>query len=101
MNKKHGKNYDSKNMSHCIRLLDTAIEIGSGKGIIVRRPENHRKLLLSIRHGEMEYDDLIQMAESKIELLDELFDKSDLPTSIDKKIIPSLELKIRKLRYNL
>jgi len=101
MNKEHGKNYDSKNMSHCIRLLDMAIEIGSGKGIIVRRSEEHRKLLLSIRHGEMEFEDLIKMAESKIELLDRTFDESDLPKTIDEEFIANLGMTIRKKFYNL
>jgi predicted nucleotidyltransferase len=101
MNKDHGKLYDSKNMMHCIRLLDMAIEIGSGQGIIVRRPDDHRKLLLSIRHGEMEFEDLMQNAESKIELLDKIFDESSLPENIDNSLIENLELAIRIIKYGI
>jgi uncharacterized protein len=101
MNKDHGKNYDSKNMAHCIRLLDMAIEIGTGQGIIVRRPADHRELLLSIRRGEMEFDELIQSAESKIELLDKVFDESGLPPSASDSFISELESKIRNIKYDL
>lgn len=101
MNKDHGKNYDSKNMSHCIRLLDMAIEIGECKGIIVRRPEEHRNLLLSIRHGEMEFEDLMELAENKIQILDRIFENSNLPESIDSEIVSSIGLEIRNKFYNL
>lgn len=100
MNKDHGKNYDSKNMAHCVRLLDMAVEIADKK-IIVRRPPEHIELLMSIRRGEMEFDDLLEMADLKLKLMDEVWDKSTLPKSIDRQLINDLLVKIRKLRYNL
>ena len=97
-NAKHGKGYDSKNMMHCHRLLDMAIEIGEGKGIIVRRP--NREYLLNIRSGEMDYDFLVADAERKIKEVDELFDKNTtLSTKIDNKVVNDLLLKVRQQFY--
>lgn len=73
----HGKNYDAKNMMHVFRLLDMAEEIARYKKVNVRRPE--REYLLRIRAGEFSYEDLLERAESKIRVIQELFDKSDLP----------------------
>lgn len=98
-NAKHGKGYDSKNMMHCHRLLDMAIEIGEGKGVIVRRP--NRDYLMSIRSGDMDYDFLVADAERKIELVDKLFDQSTLPDKIDMKFVNDLLIKIRKEFYKI
>jgi hypothetical protein len=97
-NIKHKKGYDSKNMMHCHRLLDMAIEIGQGKGINVFR--SNREYLLKIRTGEMEYDNLVTDANNKIKLIDEIFSNSKLPNKIDKDFVNELLLKIRKTYYN-
>ena len=96
-NLKHGKGYDSKNLMHCHRLLDMAIEIGEGKGIIVKRP--NREYLLKIRSGEMDYDFLVEDAENKIKTIDDVYKKSNLPERIDNKIVSDLLLKVRKEYY--
>lgn len=95
----HGGGYDGKNLAHCHRLLDTAIEIGESKGINVRR--ENREQLLSIRRGEYDYDLLVKEAEEKIAKMDEVFANSSLPDSIDPEFVNQLLLKIRKERYNL
>lgn len=92
-----GKGYDGKNMLHCHRLLDMAIEIGSGKGINVHRP--NRDILLKIRKGEYEYTDLIADAENKILVMNDLYENSNLPTEIDDGFIDDLLVKIRKNFY--
>jgi uncharacterized protein len=99
MNKEHGKNYDSKNLSHCIRLLDMAIDVAKKKEIVVRRSEEDIKLLMSIRRGEMEYDDILSMADQKIKEMDELFENSDLPENVDNQFVDNLLITIRQLRY--
>jgi hypothetical protein len=96
-NAQHGKGYDGKNMSHCHRLLDMAIEIGEGKGVNVRR--QNRDQLLSIRRGEYDYDQLVQEAEDKIRKMDEIFENSNLPKAIDREFIDQLLIKIRKTYY--
>ena len=95
----HDGGYDGKNLAHCHRLLDMAIEIGEGKGIIVRR--TNREQLLSIRRGEYDYETLISDAEEKIKRMDEVFDKSDLQDKIDFSFVNDLLLKMRKMRYKL
>jgi len=95
----HGQKIDGKNMMHCMRLIRMAQEIGAGKGIIVRRPDAQE--LLSIRRGEVDLDNLIDMAEEEIARMDEIFDNSDLPNSVDKDLVNDLLIKIRKSFYHL
>lgn len=90
----HNKGYDAKNMMHCHRLLDVSLEIFTGKGINVRRP--NREELLRIRTGEMDYEELLKSANDKIALLDKLADESDLPEGVDKEFCRTLALEIRK-----
>ncbi len=90
-NQKHGKNYDSKNMMHTIRLLQTAEQILS-KGTLNIRVSN-REELLSIKAGEMEYDDLLQKAEDLIISIEQLHQTSVLPD------IPDYEKSIKKLIF--
>jgi len=73
----HGKNYDAKNMMHTFRLLDMAAEIAAQKTINVRRP--NRDFLLKIRRGEFNYDELVELAEQKINTIENLYANSDLP----------------------
>lgn len=53
----HGKNYDSKNMMHTIRLLQVAEEILRDGKLSVKRL--NRDELLSIKRGEKDYDLLL------------------------------------------
>ena len=95
----HGQKIDGKNMMHCMRLIRMAQEIGAGKGIIVRRPDAQE--LLSIRRGEIDLDNLIDMAEEEIARMDEIFDNSDLPNGVDKDLVNDLLIKIRKSFYKI
>lgn len=96
--KEHGQRIDGKNMMHCIRLIRMAQEIGAGKGINVRRPDAEE--LLSIRRGEVDLDNLIQMADKAIEEMDSIFDNSDLPKKVDAGLVNDLLIKIRREFYN-
>jgi hypothetical protein len=90
----HGKGYDGKNMMHCRRLLDMALEIAETGSVNVVRP-NARELI-KIRLGEKDYDQLIAEAEADIEKIDEAFDKSDLPENINHKKLDELLIQIRE-----
>lgn len=92
-NMKHGKGYDGKNLMHCLRMLDMAIEIAEGKGVNLVRP--NREWLLSVRRGEEDYDNIMQLIEEKQQIMDEAFEKSDLPTKVDEQFIHNLILQIR------
>ncbi|HTJ53682.1 MAG TPA: nucleotidyltransferase domain-containing protein [Cyclobacteriaceae bacterium] len=94
----HGKNYDSKNMMHVFRLLNMAEEIARYKEVNVRRSE--RDYLLKIRAGEFQYQDLVDQAEEKIQVIDELFKKSDLPEAPDKIWADKLLIETRERFYN-
>jgi predicted nucleotidyltransferase len=97
--KAHGQKIDGKNMMHCRRLLEMAKEIAEGKGIIVRR--QNAQELIAIRKGEVDLESLIQRAEHDIKEIDELFKNSNLPDSVDKDLVNSILVDIRKEFYNL
>lgn len=92
-------NYDRKNMMHCHRLLDMCIEILSGKGVNVYRP--NREELLGIRHGNNTYQELVDRANEKIKKIDELFKTSELPEETDQKFIDKILLDFRKHFYGI
>jgi len=96
-NIEHGKNYDSKNMMHTFRLLDMAKEILARGEIIVKRP--NRAELLAIRKGEWLYDDLIQMAEQKMQEVEEAYQFSTLPEAPNEAQIEVLLVNLRKKFY--
>jgi predicted nucleotidyltransferase len=90
----HGQKIDGKNILHCVRLIRTAKEIAQGQGVIVERPDAAE--LLKIRRGEVDLNYLISWGEEEIKIIDELFDKSDLPDNVDKNFVNDLLIQIRK-----
>jgi tRNA U34 5-carboxymethylaminomethyl modifying enzyme MnmG/GidA len=96
-----GQNYDGKNMSHCLRLLYMAKEISEGKGIIVRRSEDNRKELLSVKKGEWSYETIIAKCEELTFGLKEAYEHSDLPETVDYDKIVNILNKFRKKVYGL
>jgi len=93
----HGQKIDGKNMMHCQRLLEMAREIGQGRGIIVRRPNAQE--LLSIRRGQVDLQTLIDISENNILEIDELFEKSSLPVSVNPDLVNDILIKIRLQFY--
>jgi len=92
---KHNKGYDGKHMMHCFRLLEMGIDAAKTGELIVNRPE--REWLLNVREGVFEYEDLITQAEEKLIEMEELVEKSDLPTMIDGKFVDELLLDIHSV----
>lgn len=95
--KSHNQKIDGKNMMHCKRLLEMAIEIGEGKGINVRR--NNAKELIDVRKGRVDLEKLIEESEDLINKMDEVFEKSGLPKKPDMDKINNILVKIRKETY--
>jgi uncharacterized protein len=93
----HGKNYDAKNMMHVFRLLNMAEEIARDKKVNVRRSE--REWLLKVRAGEFQYAELVARAEERIQLVDYLFKKSDLPDQPDGNLAELKLIEIRESMY--
>lgn len=94
--KEHGQSYDGKNLLHCRRLLDMAIEIARNGEFNVRR--NNREELLAIRKGEVSLEDIIKKVQEDLLLVDKLFEDSKLPNRVEKGIIDILLLKARGLK---
>lgn len=99
VNMENGASYDAKNMMHCHRLLDMAIEILRDHSVIVRRP--NREQLLEIRAAKYPYEKLVEEANEKIEIINELYTTSTLPDAVNKQEIFSLLLNIRKEMYKI
>lgn len=96
-NQKHGKQYDSKNMMHTIRLLQSAKQIITTGKLNIR--VTNREELLAIKAGAMDYDDLLEIADHLIETIEMEYEKCNLPEMpIKEKAIANL-IKIREKMY--
>lgn len=89
----HGQQIDGKNIMHCVRLLDCALEIAETGNLSVFRP--NAVDLLKIRKGECDLETIIRQCEEKIARMDELFAKSNLPDKIDQQFKHELILEVR------
>lgn len=84
---------DGKNMMHCVRLIETAIDIAKHGEVRVHRKNADE--LLKIRNGEHDLNKLIEISEKMLEEVDYMFNKSDLPEEVDLKLVEQLILDIR------
>ena len=98
-NRKHGQNYDSKNIMHTARLLNTAKELFTTGEFNVFRKD--REYLLSIRKGEYDLEEILKKYEAMIPEIDEIFKTSVLPDDVDKNFVNELIIKMRKEFYGL
>lgn len=92
-NMKHGKGYDGKNLMHCIRMLEMAIEIAQTGNVNLVRP--NRDFLLSIRNGEIEYEDILDLVEKRKAEMEMAFEKTNLPEEVDINFAHDILIKIR------
>ncbi|MEO0470077.1 MAG: nucleotidyltransferase domain-containing protein [Bacteroidota bacterium] len=93
----HGKNYDAKNMMHTFRLLDMAIEILADGELHLKRP--NRDELLAIRKGKFQYEELLDLAEKKLEAVENAWANSILPETPPADQIEALLIDFRKSWY--
>jgi len=96
-NQQHGKNYDSKNMMHTIRLLQTAEQILSTGTLNIR--VSNREELLAIKAGAMEYDALLEMADDLIASIEKHYTTSTLPDRPDEEKALLVLVTIREELY--
>ena len=94
------KNYDSKNMMHCVRLMHMGKEIAEGRGIILERTED-REFLMNIRNHKFEYDELMEMIDADKAALDKVIAESTIRETIDVDFVNYLLIEMRKKAYNL
>ena len=96
------KNYDSKNMMHCIRLIRMGKEIANGDGLILdRRVAGDRDFLMAVRNHQFEYDELMEIVNKDKANLDEAIKSSTIPQEIDESFVNDLLINIRKKAYGM
>lgn len=95
-NQKHGQAYDSKNIMHMVRLLNSAERIIKTQQIQVRCNEEEIKHLLRIKSGQEDLEKMVVWAENKKTELEKLFKDSIIPDSIEEDFGHEILIKIRK-----
>lgn len=93
----HGQGYDAKNLMHTFRLLDSAEEIAVHRRLTVRTP--NRDWLLRVKAGAFSYDELLILAEERIERIHELYEVSSLPDVPDREALERALVFIRQAWY--
>lgn len=88
------KNYDSKNMMHCFRMIHMAAEIAEGKGMILQRSWD-REFLMDVRNHKYEYDEIIEMLEQDKDRMNRLMEQSTIREKIDVDFVNQLMIDIR------
>lgn len=88
-------NYDTKNISHCVRLLTMAKEILNGEGFNVKRTHD-RDFLMDIKSGKYEYDYIMDYTVKLKEEIENLYKISTLQEETDVTMVNELLMTIRR-----
>jgi len=94
VNTAHGRDYDSKNLMHTIRLLDQAIEIAQEGQILLPRP--NADWLKKVKAGDFKYEELLKIADEKLEIMEQIFSKSTLPERPSRERAQEVLLEVRE-----
>lgn len=94
------KNYDSKNMMHCFRLMHMASEIAEGKGMILQRTCD-KQFLMDVRNHKFEYEEIIERLEDEKERMNQLMEQSTIRERIDTDFVNQLMIDIRKKQFEM
>lgn len=97
VNQNHGQNYDSKNMMHTIRLLQSCEQIFK-TGSLQIKVEN-REELLDIKAGNWSYENVMNKAEVLIKSIEHHHSKSNLPDTPDLEKTTKILVEIRNSLY--
>ncbi len=97
VNQQHGQNYDSKNMMHTIRLLQSCEHIFKTNSLQIR--VDNREELLDIKAGNWSYEKVMQKAEDLIDSIEHEHSTSLLPDSPDLKETEKILIEIREKLY--
>lgn len=97
MNQSHGKNYDSKNMMHTIRLLQSAKNILKTGTLNIRCA--NREELLNIKYGKWSYKDLISYANQLLNEIEILYERTSLPKLPNYSLAEDTLIKMRETLY--
>ncbi|MBL1222931.1 nucleotidyltransferase domain-containing protein [Chryseobacterium sp. L7] len=97
VNQTHGQNYDSKNMMHTIRLLQSCEHIFRTDSLQIR--VDNREELLDIKAGNWSYEAVMQKAQDLIASIDHYHSASTLPDYPDVKKTEKILIEIRENLY--
>lgn len=88
--------YDSKNFSQMLRLLSCWVEIVRDGKYIVNRKNIDSDYLLSIKRGELTYNEIIEKAKEKIAEAEKYMETCALPEHCDQEFLNQWLLDVRK-----
>ena len=97
VNKSHGQNYDSKNMMHTIRLLQSCEQIFKTNSLNIR--VDNRDELLDIKAGNWSYEAVMKKAEELIQSIEYYHSKSSLPEYPNLEKTTKILVEIRENLY--
>lgn len=81
--------YDTKHGMHLLRLQTMGVEI-LRDGVVNVKRTNDREKLLSVRHGQVSYDQLVEEAEALEAQSEELYKTSTLRKEADRKKVDAI-----------
>ena len=90
------KNYDAKNMSECIRLINMGIEIAREGVVNVNRKNIDAPLLLDIKNHKYSYEEILGMCEARKSEMDEFMKTSTIPDKPDYDKLNTILLDMRR-----
>ncbi len=91
------QNYDSKNMMHTIRLLQSAEQILANGKLNIR--VNNREELLEIKSGNREYNDLLLLADNLIVSIEKNYETCTLQDFPNKQKTENILVQMRTQLY--
>lgn len=97
VNQNHGQNYDSKNMMHTIRLLQSCEQIFKTNSLNIR--VDNRDELLDIKAGNWSYENVMKKAEDLIRSIEHYHSVSILPDYPDLDKTTKILIEIRENLY--
>lgn len=82
--------FDSKNLSHCVRLMLSSKHILTEGYPIVRFEGETKDLLMKIKNGDLEYVEIMEMVNKLQKELDVLFEKTNIPEQVNFDLLNKL-----------
>lgn len=87
---------DLKFFYHAVRLVNSCVEIFTDKTVYVNRRGRDADYLIKVRKGLVSLEELNEYVQSKLELIEELYIKSDLPEEVNMEKVKQLVITLRK-----
>lgn len=94
------RDYDCKNVMHCLRLMMSCENILRNGEPLVRFTGDMQKFLMSVRNGEIKYEDIMKMVDEKELLLKELYETSTIPHTLNDEDVAELYMEIVSSTWN-